>query len=414
MSHGGSPTKTWTTLSGDATVSGGVVTVSGLEGKALPTLASGYLHYTGTAWQLTALPSSLPPSGAAGGSLAGTYPNPTIVASGVTAATYGDATHVPQVTVGADGRVTAVANVAISAGSAPIWTNHAVVLGTGTSALGSVGPGSAGIPLVGSVGFGDPVFGTCNVNGGGTGQTSLPSNSVLTGNGTSAIGSVAPGTAGNVLTSAGGAWTSAAPAAAPTLTNHSIVVGQGTSTPNFIAAAAAAKVLLGQGTSANPAFSAFTLAAPSTSGNVLTSDGTNWTSAAPTSTLIKTASGNSSGAGTVNTSITAVSTGVTFTLAAGQKVWVDFTLEVSNNTLSGEILTYGFGTSTASFLDSYVQTIPVAGGGGPLATTYQTVHMRSGYSPGAGTYTLEGLAQAAISSNIVPVKCLLTVEIVSV
>lgn len=42
------------------------------------------------------------PSGAAGGSLAGTYPDPTIANSGVTAGTYSD----PTVTVGADGRIT--------------------------------------------------------------------------------------------------------------------------------------------------------------------------------------------------------------------------------------------------------------------------------------------------------------------
>lgn len=53
---------------------------------------------------------------------------------------------------------------------------------------------------------------TVTVAQGGTGQTSLTSNNVILGNGTSAVQFVAPGTNGNVLTSNGTTWTSTAPA----------------------------------------------------------------------------------------------------------------------------------------------------------------------------------------------------------
>jgi hypothetical protein len=55
------------------------------------------------------------------------------------------------------------------------------------------------------------VSGTLPVANGGTGATTLTANNVLLGNGTSALQSVAPSTNGNVLTSNGTTWTSAAP-----------------------------------------------------------------------------------------------------------------------------------------------------------------------------------------------------------
>jgi hypothetical protein len=51
---------------------------------------------------------------------------------------------------------------------------------------------------------------TLAVASGGTGSTTLTANNVLLGNGTSALQVVAPGTSGNVLTSNGSTWTSAA------------------------------------------------------------------------------------------------------------------------------------------------------------------------------------------------------------
>jgi len=63
--------------------------------------------------------------------------------------------------------------------------------------------------------------GTLPVASGGTGATSLTANNVILGNGTSAVQVVAPGTSGNVLTSNGTTWTSAAAATGITQTTGS-------------------------------------------------------------------------------------------------------------------------------------------------------------------------------------------------
>ena len=56
--------------------------------------------------------------------------------------------------------------------------------------------------------------GTLAVAHGGTGAATITANNVILGNGTSAVQVVAPGSSGNILTSNGTTWTSAAPASA--------------------------------------------------------------------------------------------------------------------------------------------------------------------------------------------------------
>jgi hypothetical protein len=86
----------------------------------------------------------------------------------------------------------------------------------GTSGEWGIGPtatvsyGTAGQPFISSGASAAPVYGTLTPVGGGTGLATIPTGNVLLGNGTSAVSVVAPGTAGNVLTSTGSAWISSA------------------------------------------------------------------------------------------------------------------------------------------------------------------------------------------------------------
>lgn len=135
--------------------------------------------------------------------------------------------------------------------------------------------------------------GTLGVQGGGTGTTSLTSGAVLIGGGISAVSTVSPGTAGNVLTSDGSAWISqAGGGGSGTVTSVSgtgtvngiTLTGTVTSTGSLTLGGTLSGVNLStQVTGTLPAGNGGTgLTAPGTSGNVLTSNGSAWVSQAVT------------------------------------------------------------------------------------------------------------------------------------
>lgn len=92
-----------------------------------------------------------------------------------------------------------------------------VTVATGTKVMVVTDGAGAGAavtnanPTDAAVNLASGVTGTLPVANGGTGATTLTANNVILGNGTSAVGFVAPSTTGNVLTSNGTTWTSAAP-----------------------------------------------------------------------------------------------------------------------------------------------------------------------------------------------------------
>jgi hypothetical protein len=151
-------------------------------------------------------------------------------------------------------------------------TNHAVLLGAGTSPVNFAVPGTAGYPLLSTGASADPAFGqlsltagvtgTLPVGNGGTGLATVAIHGLLVGNAGSALTVLAPGTTALPLVAQGGSLDPHFAALTvpgggtglTTITAHGVLVGNGTSAVATSGPGTNNSPLVANGGSADPTF----------------------------------------------------------------------------------------------------------------------------------------------------------------
>jgi hypothetical protein len=203
-------------LGTDILNSAGTLTVNGLKGKAIPALpgTTQALVYNGTAWVFQSIAAGTGDitgittnagSGLSGGVATGDAIL-TLTNTGVTAATYGSGTAIPQITVDAQGRITNVTTVVLPDASATNEIQNLAVAG----AAGSATPGEvfnlnissgSGVTITEGTNVDITRSGT-NLTIGASGSVTGTAGGDLTGtypNPTIAAGAISGGTTGDIL-----------------------------------------------------------------------------------------------------------------------------------------------------------------------------------------------------------------------
>ena len=227
--------------------------------------------------------------------------------SGSTSPITGSGTYTLAVT-GTQGGIPYFSSTTAWASSGALTLNGVVYGGGAGASPASTAAGTTGQVLIattsaapswGQVSLTAGVTGSLPIGNGGTGQTTTALGTIVVGASGSTTTNLAIGTTGQILTVSGGTatWQNAASGGVSTITFGSTGLTPATATSGAVSVAGtlnagfggtglatltANSVLLGNGTSA------VQLIAPSTAGNVLTSDGTTWASATPSSAGVPT------------------------------------------------------------------------------------------------------------------------------